>query len=44
MNLVVLDECFARVGNVANPLEADTGPTIVDHQVLVYPETIQVVD
>ena len=40
MHLVVLDERLARVGNVAHPLKANTGPTVVDHEVLVYPETV----
>jgi hypothetical protein len=43
VHLVVLYERLARLGNLAHPLEAYTGPTVVDHQVLMYPETIQMV-
>src|ERR687893_3158467 len=40
VHLVVRDECFASVG-AANALKADTGPTVVDHEVVVYPETVR---
>src|ERR671920_1950032 len=43
VHLVVLYERLARVGNLAHLLEAYAGPTVVDHQVLMYPETVQMV-
>jgi hypothetical protein len=43
VHLVVLDERLARVGNVANVLKADTGPSVVDHEVVVRPETVWMV-
>jgi hypothetical protein len=43
VHLVFLYERLARVGNVSHPLEAYTGPTVVDHEVLVYPETVRMV-
>ena len=41
-HFVVFDECFAS-GGPAYLLEADAGPTVVDHEVVVYPETVRVV-
>jgi hypothetical protein len=40
VHLVILDERLARGGLVAYLLEAYTGPTVVDHEVVVYPESI----
>jgi hypothetical protein len=40
VHLVVLDERLPRGGLVAHPLEAYSGPTVVDHEVVVYPETL----
>src|ERR687897_406158 len=39
---VVLDERLARGGHAAYLLEAYAGPTVVDHEVVVYPETVRV--
>jgi hypothetical protein len=40
--LVVLDERLARGGHAAHFFEAYARPTVVDHEVVVHPETVRV--
>ena len=44
VHLVILDERLARGGHLPHPLKAYTGPTVIDHEVVVHPETLQMVD